>query len=79
MQVVKRVLYGEIVPIAWLWHRFCEISVFNSNDVGIENFRQLFLISFSECVMGIIAFSNKDGRTVEPYVAYYKPLVECAR
>ena len=76
MQVVKGVLHREVVPVAWLRHRLGKVSVLNSNDIGVEYFGQLLLISLPECVVGIVAFRDKDGRTVEAHVAYDEPLVE---
>lgn len=78
VQIVERVLHGEVIPVARTRHRLVEIAVFHGDDVGIEELGKFLDVSLAQCILGVVAFSYEHGRTVESSVAEYHSLLKTA-
>ena len=78
VQIVERVLHGEVIPVARTRHRLVEIAVLHGDDVGIEELGKFLDVSLTQCILGVIAFSYEHGRTVESSVAEYHSLLKAA-
>ncbi len=78
MQVVCRILGGEVLPIFRFRRRFQEITVFHKNHVGIEQFGKFLAILGIEGIGGSIAFGYNHRGTVEADVGDNHTLAETA-
>ena len=78
VQIVERVLHGEVIPVARLRHRLVEIAVLHGDDVGIEELGKFLDVSLAQCILGVVAFCYEHGRTVESSVAEYHSLLKTA-
>ena len=76
VQIVERVLHGEVIPVARTRHRLVEIAVLHGDDVGIEELGKFLDVSLAQCILGVVAFSYEHGRTVESSVTEYHSLLK---
>ena len=78
MQVVGRVLCRQVFPVTGGRGGFEEITVFHEYHIGIEQLRQLFLITRVQGIRRTISFRDQYGRAVETDVGDDHALRECS-
>ena len=78
VQIVERVLHGEVIPVARTRHRLVEIAVLHGDDVGIEKLRKFLDVILTQRILSVIAFCYEHGRTVESSVAENHSLFKTA-
>ena len=78
VQVVCRILGGEVLPVFGLRGGFQEITVFHKNHVGIEQLGKFLAILGIEGIGGSIAFGYNHRGTVEADVGDNHALAETA-
>ena len=76
MQIIKRILHCQIIPVARAWHGLIKITVLHGNDVGIEKLGQFLYISLMQRIIGIIAFCNKYCWTVKTAMTEHYSLLK---
>ena len=78
MQVVQRVIYSHVVPVARLWSRLGEVAILAENEVRVKQSSEFFFVLRIERVVCAVAFCNDDSRAVKSFKSNDDPLVECA-
>ena len=77
VQIIGRIFGCQIVPVQRIGLGLEEVTVFNEDNVGIQQFGQLFLIGFTQGIGTAVSFGYQYRRTVKPYMTQHDPLLEC--
>ena len=71
-----RIFGRQVFPVERIGRRAVEVTVFDKDDIRIEEFRQFVAVAFGEGKVGVIALRDEHRGTVPADVHHQHPLEE---